>query len=266
MAPDPGHPWRTHPELRPLVERLVASLGDRLVAVLLYGPAARGEAAAERPELNVLVVLRDLELATLARAGAAVEKWLKRGQPFPRLVTPASLADAADVFPIELSEIAERHVVLHGALPALPAIDPEDLRLQCERELREKLMRLHEAYAVGSQREPELRQLMVASVPTFAALVRACLRIEGRSVPDSSAGAFEAFCARTAIDPAPFLAVDQLRTGITPSGTIASLFAGYHDALERAVRAVDQFVPAAAPSSASLPLSASEPSSTRSNS
>jgi len=235
------------PELAAFVQQLVAALDERVLAVVLYGPAARGEEAAGtgEAELNVLVVLRDLELATLAAAGPALARWLKRGLPHPRLVTPETLAAAADVFPIELAEITERHVLVHGRFPhaELPAIDGEHLRLQCERELREKLMRLEEAYAASGGRERTLRQVLVASFPTFAALFRACLRLHtGTPVPPASIAAMESFCAHADIDPSVFVDVDRLRRGLAVEVSVPTLFARYHAAIVRAVGAVDRFV------------------------
>lgn len=233
------------PELVRFVATLVAALGDRAVAVVVYGPAARDEEIAGDGELNVLVVLADLELSTLAAAGPALARWLKRGLSHPRLVTPETLAAAADVFPIELAEIVERHVVVHGHFPVadLPEVDEEHLRLQCERELREKLMRLEEAYAASGDRERELRRLLVASFPTFTGLFRACLRLhDGAAPPASSIAAAQAFCRHAGVDGSPFVEVDRLRRGLAIDDGIPTLFARYHAAIVQAVGAVDRFV------------------------
>jgi len=239
-----GAPAAQRPELASFVATLTSALGDSVLAILLYGPAARDEEATGEHELNVLVVLRDLELATLGAASPALARWLKRGLPHPRLVTPETLAAAADVFPIELAEITDRHVLVHGRFPLadLPAIDRGDLRLQCERELREKLMRLEEAYAASGGKERTLKRLLVSSFPTFAALFRACLRLHGAPLPPSSIAAVEAFCGRAELDCSPFVEVDRLRRGLAIDVTIPTLFARYHAAIVRAVGAVDRFV------------------------
>jgi hypothetical protein len=238
-----------HPELTTLAQTLDGALTDRLVGVYLYGPAARGEAMRDQPELNVLIVLRDLELATLHAAGPALERWVRAaGMPCPRLVTPQTLADAADVFPVELAELTERHVVIRGgpALAALPAVDPRQLRLQCERELREKLMRLQEGYALGGATDRELRRLMMVSYPTFAALFRACLRLY-TVPPPSSIAAVERFCRHVDLDPSVFVEVERLREGLPIETAIPTLFQRYVTAIDRAVRAVDMFTPRSSP-------------------
>jgi len=247
---DPAARWKQQPSVRDLLAGLTAALDAKLRAVVLYGPAARGEPIAGATDLHLLVVLADLELETIAAAGPALERWIGhgrgQGRPFPRLVTAASLADAADVFPIELAEIAERHVVLHGTSPldGVPAIDREHLRLQCERELREKLMRLEEAYALSRGKPAELSRLLSASFPTFARIFRGCLRLHGEAPPDGSLDAARAFCRHVELDPAPFAAIDRLRRGGSPDVPVPELFARYHAALAQAVGAVDRFRPA----------------------
>jgi len=236
--------WKKQSDIADLIEGLSDALGDKLQAVALHGPAARGEVVAGPRELALLIVLADLEPDTLTAAGPALAKWVARDLPVPRMFSPNSLSEATDVFPIELSDVAERHVVLHGSDPldSMPEIDGEHLRLQCERELREKLMRLEEAFALARGKESDLRRLLGASFPAFAMIFRGCLRLHGDPVPSDGAAAAASFCQRAGIDPEPFAAVERLRRG-DRALTAASLFPRYHAAITRAVDAIDKFVP-----------------------
>jgi hypothetical protein len=245
-AADPARvkQWREHAAVSDLIAGLALALEDKLRAVVLYGPAARGEKPSGDGELHLMVVLADLELTTLAAAGPALARWIGRGRAMPRLFTSGTLADAADVFPVELGDIAERHLVLHGRDPlaSLPRIDVEQLRLQCERELREKMMRLQEAYALSRGREAELERLIVSSYPAFALVFRGCMRLRGDAPPETSLEAAEAFSRSAGIDPAPFAEAEKLRRG-GKVASVAELFARYYAALDRAVDAVDRFAP-----------------------
>jgi hypothetical protein len=236
--------WRNHAAVSDLIAGLSLALGDKLRAVLLYGPAARGETASGDSELHLMVVLADLDLAALAAAGPSLARWTARGRAMPRLFSPSTLLGAADVFPVELSDIAERNLVLHGRDPlaGLPALAVEHLRLQCERELREKMMRLQEAYAVARGKDAELSRLIVGSYPAFALVFRGCLRLHGDPAPESSLAAAEAFSRRAGIDPAVFGEAERLRAG-EALASVTDLFARYYAAIERAVDAVDRFAP-----------------------
>jgi len=236
--------WKKQSDIADLIEGLSDALGDKLRSVVLHGPAVRGEVITGPRELALLILLADLEPDTLTAAGPALSKWVGRDLPVPRLFSPTSLSEATDVFPIELSDVAERHVLVHGRDPfeSMPEIDGEHLRLQCERELREKLMRLEEAFALSRGKEADLRRLLAGSFPAFSMIFRGCLRLHGDPVPADGAAAAASFCQRAGIDPEPFAAVERLRRG-DRAVTAAALFPRYHAAIARAVDAIDKFVP-----------------------
>ncbi len=231
-----------------LVVRLVGGLreaiGERLVSVVVFGSAARGDALPGASDLNLMLVLADLEPSTLDAAAPSLQRWIRSGQPMPTLFSRATLVESVDVFPIEFLEIAEHRVVVVGDDPlAGIEVSAGDLRLQCERELREKLMRLRAGYIAGRGSKRELRRLLVESYPSFAAILRGGLRLFGERPPASSREVIGAFCARTALDPRPFEAVAELRKGKGPVSDLQSVFAAYYEQLMGTVEAIDRFTP-----------------------
>ena len=234
------------PELRALVEGLMRDLGPRLEAVVLYGSAARGDYREGASDLNVAVVAATLDPPALQALTRPVLEWVKGKETPPRLLTRAILAASLDVFPVEILDLRTHHVVLHGADPfAGLTIRTEALRLQCERELREKLMRLREGYVTAHASKGALRALLIDSYTSFIALFRGCLQLLGAPVPGQSDAAAAAFCERAGIDPAPFIEVGRLRDGRGASAdALKTVFSGYYDALTRAADVVDAFVPA----------------------
>ncbi|HET8947370.1 MAG TPA: nucleotidyltransferase domain-containing protein [Candidatus Polarisedimenticolia bacterium] len=234
------------PELRGLLEGLQRALGTRLEAVVLYGSAARGDFREGTSDLNVAVVVAALDPATLEALTRPVLAWVKAKETPPRLLTRGLLAASLDVFPLEILDLRTHHVALHGSDPfAGLVIRTEALRMQCERELREKLMRLREGYVTAHATKGGLRALLVDSYTSFTALFRGCLHLLGAAVPRAADEAAAAFCARAGIDAAPFLEVGRLRDGGSASaGDLKTVFSGYYDALTRAADLVDAFVPA----------------------
>jgi hypothetical protein len=227
------------PILDRMVQRLTAAAGEVLESVVLHGPAARGDDHPGR-YYHLILLVAELGPTSLGLLAAPIRWWLERGQPMPRLFSPAFLAASADVFPIELLDIAQHRQVLHGRDPfANLAVDTVHLRLQCERELREKMMRLCEGYAETLQRRRALEQLLVASYGDFAAVFRGCLYLRGETPPAHSAEVVTRFCQRAAVDVGPFRAIERLAAGEQQDPV--ALFARYHAALSRAIEAVDRF-------------------------
>jgi len=234
-----------NPVLRGAVESLVGAAGGRLKSVVLYGSAARGDYQERTSDFNLALVLDRLDPATLEALSPAIAAWTRRGQPPPRLLSPEIIAEAGDVFPIEMLDIRASHVVLHGEDPfAALAVRRDHLRLQCERELREKLMRLREGYVECHASRGRLRRLLTDSYTTFTALFRGCLHLLGEAPPAHNAEVVAAFCARAGIDAAPFQQVDRLKRGEAVNGDLKPLFSRYYHALTEAVRRVDRFAPA----------------------
>ena len=229
--------------LHDLVESLIGALGPRLESVVLYGSAARGDWHAGSSDHNVAVIVASLDASTLEALTSPLLRWIKTHEPPPRLLTRALIAASLDVFPIEYLDVRSHHVVLHGTDPfAGLEVRTEALRVQCERELREKLMRLQEGYVVAHRSRRLLRALLLDSYTSFAALFRGCLAMWGITPPAAAAEAAAAFCARAGIDPAPFQALDRLRRdGREAARDLKTLFSGYYDALNRAVESIDGY-------------------------
>lgn len=234
----------TSKDARRLIADLQATPGAGLISVVLYGSAARGDYVDRASDLNLILVLEDLSPPRLDAVAPAVRRWLKRGQQVPRLFSPDLIRASADVFPIEFLDIRAAHVVLHGTDPfAGLVIHPDHLRLQCERELTEKLMLLREAYVAAHGERGAIRRLLCSSYPSFTALFRGCLRLLGDEAPAAGRDVVAAFCARAGIEARVFETVERLRRGETPAADPKSIYAEYDAALSRAAEAVDRFTP-----------------------
>lgn len=221
--------------------KLGEALGDRLVAAVLHGPATQGDHAGEH-ELALLLVLADLELPTLRRLAEPLAYWRKKGLPVPRLFSRALLDSSRDVFPLELMELSvHREVVLGDDVLADLAIDDEHLRIQCEREIVEKLMRLREAYAESEGKAKALRRLLVASFPAFTQVLRGALRLVGQPIPARGVEVARAFCQAAGLDERAFVEVDALRRGESDAG-VDAVFERYYMVLERAAEFIDRHV------------------------
>jgi hypothetical protein len=224
-----------------MVKRLFAAVGNKLVGVVAYGPSVHDD----YPEVgeHMLIVTADLEVTTLRQLAEPVRWWLERRQPWPRMFSPELLRDAADVFPIELLDITTQHRVLYGkALLEDVVIDRVQLRGQCERELREKLMRLREGYVEHhADRKGGLRELIAASYPTFVRIFRGCLHLLKVPVPRHDRDVTRTLCVLLDVAPDAFENVERIAQGSRDVDTEAA-FAAYYIALTDAERRIDRLV------------------------
>lgn len=194
------------------VSALQRDVGGRVTAAALFGSAARGEWIEGISDVNVLVLVDDIDAALLGRAAPAARTSMAKGVQ-PLIMELDEWRRAGDVFTIELADMADAHVALHGEDPAAHlAIDKAVMRLQAERELRAKLLHLHSGMLVAADDAKRLGQLFVHALPSFLTYMRAALRLAARSVPATSRDVIQEAAAVTGADAAPFLRVLEART------------------------------------------------------
>jgi hypothetical protein len=193
------------------VDELRGAVGERLRAASLFGSAARGEGIEGISDVNVLVLLDDIDAPVLAQAAPAASHAVARGVT-PLLMELDEWRLAADVFSIELADMKEQSVTLSGDDPAAAAVvDPANLRLQAERELRAKLLHLHAGMLMAADDDHRLGQIFMHALPSFATYLRTALRLAQQPVPHDTRDVIEAGCRLAGAEPTAFLAVHDAR-------------------------------------------------------
>lgn len=227
---------------------LASVYGAELASVVLYGSVARNEHRPGLSDVNVLVLLARADAATLRRGHALTRKWTKDGNPPPLVLSLDEWRGSADVFPIELTDIRDAHVTLHGTDPFdAVEIHRADLRRQVEFELKGKQIQLRERYLAEADRPAELGDTLVKALPTFLVLFRTVLRLSGAAVPRGAEEVIEATAARVGFDAAPLREVQRARAGggrLRPAADSA-VVAGFLEAVAEVVAYVDRLDPGA---------------------
>jgi len=224
----------------PLLARMDGALGAGYSA-LLYGSAARGEYLPGRSDLNLLLVCERLDPAALRALATALAGLRAERQPPPLLFERAEWERASDGFPIEITDMQLFHEALRGpdALRGL-RVHPDDLRRALEQELRARLLRLRQVFALQAGDPAALGAAAARSIASVATLLRATLVLHGDPVPPATPAC---------------LGAAETRLGL-PSGAVAELwplrrredaecspdrFERYLGAVAGAIRVVDQF-------------------------
>ena len=160
------------------------AFGRDVQSIILYGSGARGEYVAGKSDINFLVVLSPAGMAGLRRAVEITEKWRKRSVAVPLVLTHDYIQTSLDSFPIEFLNIKRHYRLIFGedVLMNLEISSP-NLRLQLERELKGKLLHLREGLLNLGHDRDGLRNLLLSTIPTFAALFEAFLFLKNEKIP-----------------------------------------------------------------------------------
>ncbi len=186
-----GVPQQTHEPVAQLVNQLTAALLDNLDSVSVVGSALTTDFHPRASDINTVVVLLQDDMAAL-RAVAALSKTLqKRHAAPPLLMTPAYLERSRDVFGVELLDFQLTHATVLGEDPFTTlTFAREDVRMQCERELKAMLSRLRQGYISAGGHKDHVRGVLLGVVKGLAPLVRALLWMKNLERPSTTEATF----------------------------------------------------------------------------
>jgi predicted nucleotidyltransferase len=230
--------------LNDLIADLLATHGDNLSSVVLYGSAAAGDYVELRSDYNLLIALNHIGPEDLRLAQAPMREWQRLGHPLPVYFTVEELSDAADVFPIEFYQMEQPRVVLYGKDPfEFVKLSDANLRHQTEYELRSKLIQLRRLYIPASVSVEKLCDLMGDSLASFAALFRAVLMLHGKQAPVAKPDCVRATAQLLNLERTTFERIFEFRAaGELPVAEKEAneIFGAYMDQIERVIEVVDR--------------------------
>ncbi|MBF0532633.1 MAG: hypothetical protein HQL23_05980 [Candidatus Omnitrophica bacterium] len=233
--------------LRMHIQAFVADLQqlyqDDLVAVSLYGSAASGELSPAHSNVNILVVLRNTDIATLEKA-RKITLGLTKRRIEPLFLSQPAMLDSCDVFPIEFMDMRENHICLHGPdVLAELKIDLKHLRFQCEQELRSKSILLKQQYLrIDSRDRKILAKLLFQSLTSVGHLLRNLLRLKGQGPVYAKEEVFRQAAADFKVDSGVFLKILAAKQSAAPlkADVLRALFADYVRELDKIIESVDK--------------------------
>lgn len=223
-----------------LSEELKKLCGANLGSVVLYGSSAAGDKV-KTSDYNVLVAVDRLDAEVLTSLTELCSNWSREGNPAPLLFAKETLARSADVFPIEFSDIIQANRLIYGANPFEGMkIEPANLRLQLEHELKSKLIILRSRFLTAKGSAKEVEALMVSSISAFLTLFKAILRLYGENPPAKKMEALPLLAKHIKIDMEIFTIVWDLKEGKKCQDlTSAQLFSRYLTAVQSVTDSVD---------------------------
>lgn len=195
-----------------LTQNLEDTFGEKLVSVILYGSCATSACENNFSDINLIVVIDNLLAIDLKNATAALKDFRKTKNPLPLFMDEEEWFNSCDVYPIEYLDIKERYSILYGEDVVKPlVIEKTNLRLQCEHEIKNLLIKLRQNYLAQSSDLKAIEELLLKSSKSFFALFRAILRLTQDTVPFDHAEVIDSLAEKVKIDKEVFLKLLNLR-------------------------------------------------------
>ena len=159
--------------LRLLVERLEAALGDNLKSISVVGSALTQDFAPKSSDVNTVVLLEAHDIPALNGVALLAPRMSRYRISPPLLMTPFYIERSCDVFGVEFLDFQLVHETILGADPFAPLqFQKQDVRLQCERELKAMLVRLRQGYLAAAGTKRMVRDILISTAKGLAPVLR----------------------------------------------------------------------------------------------
>lgn len=236
---------KTTKSFKLFLEDVLAEYRHPLHSVYITGSLLTADFDPKRSDINSVFVLNQMDLQFLSVLAPLGKKYGKKGIAAPLIMTPDYIKRSLDVFPIEFLNLKLlHHNVLGEDIFRDIRIERTDLRHQCERELKAKLMGLRQAYIRSAGDRKVLSENIISSIPAYIPLFRAIIFLMGKEPPISNDEVLAALHEMTKIDIGAFRAVlRQKKERSTLSlPELNTLFRDYYNATEKLGDIIDAAV------------------------
>ena len=239
---DPAIPAAPRQSLERFSIAVRESLGDQVVALILYGGLAKGEFTPGRSDVNVMLVLQSVTVASLDKLAPLLDQARAEFQLALFTLAEEDLRIAADVFPIKFMDIRRAHRVLWGR-EVLAAMDlsRDRLRRQCARDIENLLLRLRHSYLQRSSRPELIEGTLNRAVSSLLTSLGVVLELKTGVAPKNKAAVVGA-ADQLGLNSQVFRDLLALKRGELKPGAaeLKRLFADFLQTVQQAARIVDQ--------------------------
>nr|MBF0220667.1 hypothetical protein [Desulfobulbaceae bacterium] len=229
--------------IRPFFEQILSTHQAKIHSLVVTGSAITEDFNSSKSDVNSIIILKDMDLKFLEEIAPLGKKFGKKKVAAPLIMTPDYITESLDVFPIEFLNFKIIHQTAYGN-EILDSIEIErhDLRHQCEREIKTKLIGLRQGY-LSSQADPQLlSEKFIAVITSDIPLFRALMFLLRQESVIQVNKVIQTLSTAVAINTDPFFKAQQIKQNVLkPSmAEFNTIFENYYSAFEKLGKIVNE--------------------------
>ena len=228
---------------RPFLEGLLQSRKDGIHSIHVTGSAVSGGYDPGRSDVNSVIVLHEMDLGFLEALAPLGKKYGRKKVSPPLIMTPQYVRESLDVFPIEFLNLHHIHRTVYGEdMFADLQVKSPDLRLQCERDLKAKLIGLRQGYLASAGNARILNEDFSMAISGYMPLFRAIVFLKSGEFPIRPEEVIARLGEVSGVDTGVYARVfkKKLEHARLPIGELNRLFEEYYLATESLGAVVDE--------------------------
>jgi hypothetical protein len=230
-------------KVKPFLDDVLAGYREKIHSIHVTGTAVTDDFNEKVSDVNSIFVLKEMDLKFLKLLAPLGKKYGKQKVSAPLIMIPGYIQSSLDVFPIEFLNFKRIHATVYGEdiLKDL-VINRMDLRLQCERELKSKLIWLRQGYLSSQGEKKLLSEGFVRTTTGFIPLFRGVILLFGKEPPVPQRGVISALGEATGVNTGVFAKVLNEKHGKIKHTLeeLDSIFEEYYTATEKLGAIVDE--------------------------
>lgn len=165
-------------DLACLIESLQEVFSSRLESVFVFGSKANSGELPLNNNVDLFVVASEVHSDDFTNLFPAVQRWCALGNSTPVVMSKEEFHAMADIYAIEYSDIKWNYQIIYGHDVVAPVnVNYFDLRLQCERELKNMIMKLRSFYLEHGRAKSAIIPAVDTIAKTVVVIFRAMLRL-----------------------------------------------------------------------------------------
>lgn len=229
--------------IRPFLDDILNQYAAKIHSVYITGSAVTDDFDEKMSDVNSVFVLQEMDLQFLELIAPLGKKYRKQNVAAPLIMTPGYIRASLDVFPIEFLNFRLIHATVYGE-DVFQHIEcsGSDLRYQCERELKVKLIGLRQGYLSTMGDRNLLAEGLIKSITGYFPLFRGVIVLLGGTPPVRQRDVIQEMSRLTSINTDVFARVLRAkREQLTPSlDELKTIFEDYYAATEKLGSIVDE--------------------------
>jgi hypothetical protein len=230
-------------KIKPFLDEVLSRDKDKIHSIHVTGTATNDDFNEKVSDVNSIIVLKKMDLKFLELLAPLGKKYSKHKVAAPLIMTPDYIKTSLDVFPVEFLNFKLIHTTVIGEdIFESIEIDRMDLRHQCERELKGKLIWLRQGYLSSMGDRKMLTDGFTGSITGYIPLFRGIISLLGKEPPISQSKVMASLSEATDINTDVFSKILKARHEKTKLSIeeLNTIFENYYSATEKIGKIVDE--------------------------
>ena len=229
---------------KPFLDIVLTHHQHKIHSVHVVGSALTQDYDPKISDINSVVVLQKMDLKFLELLAPLGKKYGKKRVAAPLIMTPTYIHKSLDVFPIEFLNMKLFHQTVFGEdIFQDLKIEKFNLRYQCERELKVKLIGLRQGYISAAGDKNILARGFIDSIAGYMPLFKGLIFLLGKEVPQNNSEILSVLEETSGVPTNVFkLVLNHKKQKTKPSiDQLNTVFEDYYEAIQKLGEIADAF-------------------------